>query len=596
MDLSSYLKNDELRTIVAEALAEDQTKLNENWDSLYSLLKHNRFVLPIMGIQGSGKSSLLSALCYDKTVLPVDANETTSVPVEISYAYNQAEQAVIYFKDGTQEICKPTEETLAQYVHQDFNPGNIKNVKSVSITSLAEYLKNGIVLVDLPGLGSLTDENKKTTVDYLKEATGIIYLLRTNPTLTKNEAIDLKIHWVHCPTMFFVQNKWTDESSDELAESMDFNKTVLEEIAKSINIEINSTFKIIPVDAYTALSGMLSKSQEAVNKSNLPQLQQLLSNFSKEWPKRLSNDIRNSLLTSLYKAKKSLEENISIINLGADEAAAKIEAEKDELDCQLDLLETNFLEFKKYVNNCLRNIGTDVKKWVDEEKPAFRSHMLNLLSKGVTDSNSLTNAMSDCSADSFARLEDKILDTFAKFQHDVNKLYEQSFDEFNMSFDPQGNIKGEDDTKYRNFATPAGTLLFGGAGAALPFLVAVPGGAIVAGAIAVVSGIVGFFLGSKTKESLLDSKIRELEPQVNSRIDAFFSSAEKDVLQSTNDEIRSRLFGIEENIEQQRKKLRSLYREKKKVSRLEGDDRKAALAKQTGGLSIIEKSIRELSA
>ena len=71
-------------------------------------LSAERFVLPIAGIQGSGKSTLLNALAFDEPVLPIDADETTCVPVEIAWAAESSPHAQVHFADGRVETLPCT--------------------------------------------------------------------------------------------------------------------------------------------------------------------------------------------------------------------------------------------------------------------------------------------------------------------------------------------------------------------------------------------------------------------------------------------------------------------------------------------------------
>src|SRR5262249_53442278 len=82
-------------------------------------LQARRFVLPVVGVQGCGKSTLLNAIAFDRPVLPVAANETTCVPVEIGWAQTpNAEARVVYF-DGREERVSATENALLRLVDND---------------------------------------------------------------------------------------------------------------------------------------------------------------------------------------------------------------------------------------------------------------------------------------------------------------------------------------------------------------------------------------------------------------------------------------------------------------------------------------------
>ena len=60
--------------------------LRDRIAALRHQLQMKRFVVPVYGIQGTGKSTFLNALLFKTPTLPVDADETTCVPVEVTYA------------------------------------------------------------------------------------------------------------------------------------------------------------------------------------------------------------------------------------------------------------------------------------------------------------------------------------------------------------------------------------------------------------------------------------------------------------------------------------------------------------------------------
>ena len=60
-------------------------------------------IIAVLGMQGCGKSSFLNALLFGDIVLPVDADETTCIPAEVSYGKNSTPIATVYFSDGKEK-------------------------------------------------------------------------------------------------------------------------------------------------------------------------------------------------------------------------------------------------------------------------------------------------------------------------------------------------------------------------------------------------------------------------------------------------------------------------------------------------------------
>lgn len=48
-------------------------------------LNDKEIIIPVLGIQGAGKSSFLNSILMEDNILPTDVDETTCVPVEVRY-------------------------------------------------------------------------------------------------------------------------------------------------------------------------------------------------------------------------------------------------------------------------------------------------------------------------------------------------------------------------------------------------------------------------------------------------------------------------------------------------------------------------------
>ena len=119
-------------------------------DSLAFRLEDNNLEVALFGRVSSGKSSLLNAL-LNTNVLPVGINPITSVPTKLRYGATL--RADVAYGGGREETV--TIEELAKLVTEQGNPGNLRNVVRALVEVPSPRLKQGIVLVDTPGLCSL---------------------------------------------------------------------------------------------------------------------------------------------------------------------------------------------------------------------------------------------------------------------------------------------------------------------------------------------------------------------------------------------------------------------------------------------------------
>src|ERR1700691_1681552 len=131
-------------------------------DALASRLEEDTFEVALFGRVSSGKSSLLNAL-LGTDILPVGVNPITAVPTKLRYG--KTLKAAVAYGDG-RSAQVPVEE-LARLVTEQGNPGNLKNIVRAVMKVPSPRLKDGILLVDTPGLGSLAKRGAAETLAYL---------------------------------------------------------------------------------------------------------------------------------------------------------------------------------------------------------------------------------------------------------------------------------------------------------------------------------------------------------------------------------------------------------------------------------------------
>ena len=188
---------------------EEGIDYREYFDHFIENINKKEIIVPVLGIQGAGKSSFLNSILMEENILPTDVDETTCVPVEVRYGENTNE-AVIHYLNGNSETIMV--ENLEKYVHNDYNTANKLQVCKIVLYNKSSVLKNNIVLVDLPGVGSLTPENQRTTLQYVNNLVSGIFIIRTNPPITRTEKNFINALWPKLSNTIFVQNRWNDES------------------------------------------------------------------------------------------------------------------------------------------------------------------------------------------------------------------------------------------------------------------------------------------------------------------------------------------------------------------------------------------------
>lgn len=128
--------------------------------------RKKELMVVVAGEARRGKSSLLNALLNEKTPLfPVDVNVCTNVVTVVRYGETETIEAYIEdpkVKNGCR-VKKLSREQIPDYVSEKGNPNNYKQVKMLSAYIPNDLLREGVVFVDTPGVGSLNIEHAETT-------------------------------------------------------------------------------------------------------------------------------------------------------------------------------------------------------------------------------------------------------------------------------------------------------------------------------------------------------------------------------------------------------------------------------------------------
>ncbi len=145
-------------------------------------LETDAFEIAVFGRVSSGKSSLLNRI-VGQNLLPVGVNPITAVPTRL--AYGSVPRATAWFADR-----KPEQfgiERLAEFVTEQHNPANVQHVTRIVVELPAQRLREGVVYVDTPGLGSLATSGAAETKAYLPRCDLGVVLIDAGSTLTLDD-------------------------------------------------------------------------------------------------------------------------------------------------------------------------------------------------------------------------------------------------------------------------------------------------------------------------------------------------------------------------------------------------------------------------
>lgn len=372
------------------AFSGEGTKTSDIIKKLARNVQNPELIVPVLGSQGTGKSTLINAI-LGANILPNDADETTCVPVEIRYGTN--DKAVVHFQSGETSEIELSCDSLREFVDNNENDGNEKCVSHIALETPNELLKTGLVIVDLPGVGSLTQNNHETTMRYIRQLCTAIFVIPTVPTIRRSEEVFIRGAWSSFSSAIFVQNRWDDETDQEVNDSVAFNSLVLKNIAKNANTTFNG--KICVVNAYRAILSRLHNNSAECECSNLPELLTELENLGEN---------RINLETANFKAK--VGSYIEASQAAIMQYIAESQMNEEQLRAERERI---YEEFKAATNEIQRLVD-EVAECVEDKKnkagvfagelsrtsaESLRADIRKLIDSGVVDGDQLTEAFSD---------------------------------------------------------------------------------------------------------------------------------------------------------------------------------------------------------
>jgi Dynamin family len=212
-------------------------------DALRGRLAGQRLRVLVAGEAKRGKSTLANAL-LGRPLLPVGVTPLTALATTVRYGQDEGVSAV--FRDGRAESFPLS--ALGDLVTERGNPGNRRNLASVTVVADAPVLARGAELVDTPGTGSVHAHNTIEAEDALGTMDAAVFVLTADPPISASERELMARVAKQSVTMFVVLNKADHLAGGELAEALEFTAQVAAGAA-------GRPVRIYPLSARAALAG-----------------------------------------------------------------------------------------------------------------------------------------------------------------------------------------------------------------------------------------------------------------------------------------------------------------------------------------------------
>lgn len=534
-------------------------------------------IIPVLGMQGMGKSTLINGLLKEN-ILPNDADETTCVPVEVKFGTNEC--AVVHFFDQEKTITVHTREELNEYVDNNYNLANEKHVARIELFRNNEMLKNGMVIVDLPGVGSLTKENENTTKRYVENLCSAIFVIPTVPTIRNKESLFIKSLWSQFSKAIFVQNDW-GETQEEIRESMEFNNKVLRNIAEELHNPYDND--IILVNAYNAISGALRKDQNMVIQSNIKALYDKIIQLSTNWGTERENVLKSRIRLCIEFAKGNILKKLSDIGKSKEEILAENEKKIADFNKGTIEITDKINALKTYLREQEDEIYFTARDKSKECAKKIRAAIYKVIDGGVYDGPYLSSAFADIQEEETKDFMNDIIDMFMNIKFEVESRFDdiQSIEFENEISLHSVEFSSDSSTKWEKGFQTASNLggavasAFGAVPLAAVLLGSNPAGWVVAGVGLAIYGVFSLF-GWGVKKIVQSDRADKAKRQISPKIDEIESSLLKAISEKYTDFATSCNNSLDAIIKYREEELENL---KKTLSKVVDDEQEFILKK-----------------
>ncbi|MBD1401351.1 dynamin family protein [Pelovirga terrestris] len=266
------------------------------------------FRLAVLGQFKRGKSTFLNAL-LGADLLPTDILPVTAIPTFIGaddsvtarvFFFNQTDP--VRFEEGQDGSFG---DFLQAYVTEAGNPDNHRQVERVEIGHPAAILKQGVVLIDTPGIGSTFKHNTEVAYQILPHCDAALFLVSPDPPITEAEIAYLREVRELLPRTFFLLNKVDFLSEKDKVVSLTF-------LADQLKPLFDGAPQVLPLSAKNGLTARLTQDKELWKSSGMYQVEQnLIDFFAREKQQILELSLRrrvkDQLNTQIMHLQLSLE-------------------------------------------------------------------------------------------------------------------------------------------------------------------------------------------------------------------------------------------------------------------------------------------------
>lgn len=473
----------------------------------FEFWKKGMFRIVVMGEIKKGKSSFVNALLGKENLVPVCDDVATSTVFKICYG-PELEYRVFFSKESGKPVQTIQPSEVADYGTENGNPENKKEVDFIQVSFPSPMLKDGLVVIDTPGLGGVIKNHKQITYEYVPKADAVFVVTEScgAPLGALEMALisDLKKVTKH---IYFVQTKSSMVSVDECVMRKDRNTRILTESAGFAPNDI----KYFIVDSAVKTLADEDNDRQKLEESGFDKVAAFVNQYIRTNVQRLILERACSVIKpKIAVLGRIITERGRVYAAETDEARGRLKLELEEAQAQIETWERDVLPpLQDNFEHGLQTVQDEARLILEQCQPQNGFH-LELM--GRIDSAVDIEEVKEISDQCNEKLPEFFTEVGNKIMAQVTEGVKGQVDKFVIGCIPEGapaqtqlskydsqtafvssgTVGGIDRFETKGFFDTARTAVYGGfAGMAIAGVV----GGVVGSIIPVVGTIIGSELG-----------------------------------------------------------------------------------------------------
>ncbi len=345
-------------------------------------LQAGRLSVAVVGEFKRGKSSLLDALIEQPDLFPVDTSVATNLVTTLAWGDSERVSVLVDdAEDGSERISKEiSRDQIRDYVTEQGNPDNRQRARLLSIELPNDKLRDGLVLVDTPGVGGLNTEHTAVTYSFVTSADVVLFVLDALTPLSTEELDFLKTVAEHTQALIFAVTKIDQEPGYQ---------SIIDNTREKVSAVLGrpgDELTIVPVSSADKLFYLETGDEEALESSNFPALEAEL------WGVLRERGAAILLLRALGRIARGLDRMISPRRTELDALTASTERDVDEAERKIDEATARIEELRKGQASWRKTLQRRLKRLrmnVDDEFDARQRRIRHTVT-GLLDDEQMT--------------------------------------------------------------------------------------------------------------------------------------------------------------------------------------------------------------